>query len=303
VNAGVVNGYPPAPLPTGYWTRPINTDNRDWYQISGDWLQQRYDASKSCYNPYTTGPDSPHIIWKTQVSTGGIIGGDWGSLSYPAGSGVGGGGGTPSVVMTGRVYINKPGAVFDCYDLRTGELLYEAPGTISVGQHLRATSHGLVFQGINTPETQSADVNPYLWETSTAGWKIYNPWNGALLQTITGVPAGLTPNWFDGDPTVYCIQQVGWNTTIQNRLATNNLIRWDYTKVTGNNWTTGIVWNVSLKQPDGTGPGEGGRTSGISIWNDVGVVRSTGEDFYYAYNLTTGQQLYVKQLQIGRAHV
>jgi outer membrane protein assembly factor BamB len=59
---------------------------------------------------------------------------------------------------------------------------------------------------------------------------------------------------------------------------------------------TGIVWNVSLKQPDGTGPGEGQRGSGIKILGDVGLVRTIGEHKFYAYDLNTGAQLWTKEL-------
>src|SRR5665647_220236 len=30
--------YPSTPLPTEYWTRPINSQDRDWYTIGGSWL-------------------------------------------------------------------------------------------------------------------------------------------------------------------------------------------------------------------------------------------------------------------------
>ena len=52
------------------------------------------------------------------------------------------------MAINGKVYINKPGSVFDCYDLRTGSLLYEKPGTISRGLQLNAptiTGQGEVF--------------------------------------------------------------------------------------------------------------------------------------------------------------
>src|SRR4030067_976095 len=31
-------GFPPVQLPTGYWERPINPENREWSTISGNWV-------------------------------------------------------------------------------------------------------------------------------------------------------------------------------------------------------------------------------------------------------------------------
>ena len=40
VLAGLLNGYPWAALPNAnvYWSYPINSNNREWSAISGDWL-------------------------------------------------------------------------------------------------------------------------------------------------------------------------------------------------------------------------------------------------------------------------
>ena len=40
VKAGLLNGYPWAQLPNSnvYWSYPINSNNREWSAISGDWL-------------------------------------------------------------------------------------------------------------------------------------------------------------------------------------------------------------------------------------------------------------------------
>jgi hypothetical protein len=211
VNAGVLNGYPWVPLPTGYWTRPINSDNREWSQISGDWLQAGYNnALGTGYNPYSKAPSTSHILWKNQVSAGGIIGGPWGSYSEAAG------GGSPAVIMLGNVYYNMPGSVFDCVDLRTGQLLYEKPGTITLGQYLLSAEGSVSYAGgtIGVSEYLANAPTPHLWELGSSQWKLYNPLNGALLRTITGVlgPFDRTPYVFEGDPVIYCIRQQGWNT-------------------------------------------------------------------------------------------
>lgn len=63
------------PLPEDYWQFPISSEFYSWYQISGGWYQSRYDGSMAQFNPYSLGPNTPHIIWRSQVVPGGLIGG------------------------------------------------------------------------------------------------------------------------------------------------------------------------------------------------------------------------------------
>ena len=39
---------PSYPLPTDYWTRPINSENREWSSISGNWLCPHYVWTVGC---------------------------------------------------------------------------------------------------------------------------------------------------------------------------------------------------------------------------------------------------------------
>jgi hypothetical protein len=85
-------GYnPQTPIPTTYWERPIFSENLDWYKISGNWLglaavgftraTGHYNASGN-FNPYTTGPNTAHVLWTKPLAPGGIIGGELGGSQY-----------------------------------------------------------------------------------------------------------------------------------------------------------------------------------------------------------------------------
>src|SRR5512136_1852140 len=89
--------WPAGALPTDYWFRPVNTENRDWWPILGNypWFgpgggakwNELYPNTNPYYNsayafiPWVQGPNRPHIVWKRQYNLGGLLGGDMGVAS------------------------------------------------------------------------------------------------------------------------------------------------------------------------------------------------------------------------------
>jgi outer membrane protein assembly factor BamB len=121
----------------------------------------------------------------------------------------------------------------------------------------------------------------------------YDALTGRLLRTIeTGIPNLDAPVWLDNN-IAYNLRQGRWSDTTLRR-SFNELYMWDKSKVSGDDWSTGVVWNISLKQPDGSGPGEGGRSSRLRLIPDAGIVlvHTDGEGRYYAYDLNTGAELW-----------
>jgi hypothetical protein len=74
------------PLPTEYWTRPIYAENTNWYTVAGNWLGLAASTFATTgmrgingnYNPYTTAPNTAHILWTKPEAFGGTIGGEYG---------------------------------------------------------------------------------------------------------------------------------------------------------------------------------------------------------------------------------
>ena len=270
VLGGIENGYPWSPLPTGYWTNPIYTNNREWAAISGPWVQSNYNYMGDDYNPYSTAPSTPHVLWtstvdgSTAVGGSGLAGGAFGSLAYTAGSG-----GTANIILDGNIYqsgytssantFSNGGtpstptqSYFECISLRTGQLLWTAPGSINgAWQFLPA------YQTVS--QENEGGVTEVLWGgLGTANWIQYSPVDGHVVRNITGAPTLSNYRYDNGNPIFWCVQTGPWNTTNPLNLAYCNLIKWNYTKLTttvgmsnvnSNNWANGIMWNVSCMLP------------------------------------------------------
>ncbi len=284
VLAGQLNGYPWSPLPKDYWTNPVQTDNREWYAISGDWVQTGYNIVGSNYNPYTTGPNTAHIVWSNQVSQSGLPGGIWGSLPYTAAS-QGTFAGAP-IIMDGKFYQAGKAGYFNCYDLRTGDLLWTAPGSVSLAQRINPE-----FQTASQQNEGGIDkwlwggTSPALFGPGSGSWQRYDPYTGDLLQNITNVPTDLTGLKFeDGDPIAWAVQanMSSYNTTQPLKLTSVNLIKWNYNKmittigffnIPSNNWQDGVEWNVSAVQPDQVSIGDNNfRGPNVYPYRDANVV-------------------------------
>jgi len=208
--------YPAHPLPTGYWTRPIDSQNREWAGLAGSWLT----TPDNYYAPFNDGaPDTAHILWTKPLTSGGLVGGALGFDSDPdkytdnpsehsyeigdAYEGKWGGsfGGSPSLILGGKVYYNKyatpePYKEIVCVDLHTGEELWSRVFlnnlTLSRGQLMYWDTYD--YHG----------VYDYLWCTgnsqtrrdfglpSSAGnpWCAFDPFTGDYQWCFYNMPSG-----------------------------------------------------------------------------------------------------------------
>jgi hypothetical protein len=263
-----IPGWPASPLPTEFWSRPIDAQNRDWASISGQWLGMpqigfpegvNYYNSNGKYNPYTTAPDSAHILWTYEVAMGGLVGGQYGSLGFYTGD-------SyelkcyPAIIMNGIFYRNLPevnnraGNGFVAIDLYTGEELWRADGNIAFGQLLDYESlnqHGVI---------------PYLWGPN--GVQMYDAWSGKELLAFTDLPY---PSFFppliqdeNGDLLVYILNAQQDTLSLYNSthailygappgpipnaaFGSGNPDYWRPNYYTDQyNASAGIMWNVSI---------------------------------------------------------
>jgi hypothetical protein len=307
VLAGILNGYPWAELPNSnaYWNYPINSNNREWNQIGGDWLGSGSTGGivlgSTCrrWQPYGTGPNTGHIVWKQPIRAGGLVGGDYGSISYGAQNSA-----INSVVMQGKLFVNLEGASkFACFDLATGKILYTAAGSISYGLHLPGNAYtqasysptGNVVLESSYGNTPTAN----LFGTSGTTWNYYDAYTGTLTRSITNVTASISSTGaasiyylVDGTPLAFAITG-----TVPNQ----NLVRWNSTKVVSNNWPTGIEWQTKLppstisQLPQVSGA-RGSSSTQINVYgltSDASTVLvRAAPNQYWGYSATDGTSLW-----------
>ncbi len=242
----VITAYGQAPLPTAYWTRPINSMNREWSVIGGNWLALAATqfgatgllANTGNYDPYTTAPNSAHIMWTKPLSFGGQIGGEFGSsetglystgTAYEAKFG--------AVIINGIIYYTEyPGAGnnptgLKAVDIRTGNTVWEKPITTP----LRC---GMVLNFITGDQYGG---HAYLFCAPAAigfipyppgsNWEMYDAMTGAWVLNINNTNAGTLVEGPNGEILSYTV-------------ANNMLTMWNSTKCISAGSTKNLFYTV-----------------------------------------------------------
>jgi outer membrane protein assembly factor BamB len=191
-----IQHYPAAPLPTEFWSRPIDSQYREWYPIAGNWLE----TPRNVFAPYNDGPETAHILWAKPISTGGLAGGETGINAFEDGDAYEGKYQDP-VIINGVLYYNRyptpvlgverslvPSDGIIAADLRTGEELWVLKDTrLDFGQTLNWDNFN--FHG----------VYDYLWNVQGSTWNAYDPFNGEWLYGMTDVPSGIRYTGANGE--------------------------------------------------------------------------------------------------------
>jgi len=171
-----IPGLQPSYLPNSgefsYWERPINAWNTDWYSFGGDWPQSGYNASMTYFNPYSTTPNSAHILWIKQTSVGGLVGGEYADASYSGGSSV-------TMIEAGLAYYLASDGTH-CIDVHTGKQLWVQPSiSPTVGVPIQKYSN-ITGSSYKAKLLQVSD-----------NFTIYDPFTGAATLTIPNALSGI----------------------------------------------------------------------------------------------------------------
>ena len=216
VQQAQVSGEPSFALPTGYWTRPIEGQNTNWYTIASNWMASPQIVGK--FQPDGLAPNTAHIMWTKPLLFGGVIGGSntgTNGMTVYDGSQYENKFMNP-MIMYGRLYYSIPfsdassGGGYACVDLQTGQQYWVQNYTVdpSFGQFYDYESlnqHGIVPNG-------------YLWASSGTTLIAYDAMTGRWLFNETNVPTGTAIYGPNGEILRYVLNYTGrylalWNNT------------------------------------------------------------------------------------------
>ncbi|MCW4019413.1 MAG: PQQ-binding-like beta-propeller repeat protein [Candidatus Bathyarchaeota archaeon] len=253
-----ISYLPSTPLPTEYWTRPINGQNTQWTKIASNWLSGNQIVGR--VQPDGIAPNTPHVLWSKPYVFGGVVGGE---TTSPI-NGVTFYDGTSyecrflnPIIINGRLYYELPlsdqplGGGYVCVDLRTGEELWT--------QNITGITFGQLFD-YESQNQHGVIPNGYLWRSAGSTWEAYDPLTGKWLFTLTNVPStGTTVYGPNGEILKYILNADGkwlalWNNTAAHEL-TGSTDPTDYTSTNYYQWrpvgktvdaSNAYSWNVTI---------------------------------------------------------
>lgn len=257
-----VSPWPVSALPTEYWTRPIAVGNREWWTIGGwypwtgvgggttwDELYPRtstYWGPRQRFTPWVQAPNSPHVVWKRQDTISGLYGGDLKDYSATSAAG------SPSIIYAGRAYQSttkvfngNTTSVWECYDIRTGEIIWQKTDIPSNER----PSYVSYIEG--TSEVPGGDpkfgLSIVLLNIGGNYVRHYDPNNGALLRSVSISP--LTTGTLyrsSGQDYFMTVQNLGNSVPVAERYR---LIDWtiaiDPTSSGGRRYSFSVVNNIT----------------------------------------------------------
>ena len=296
-----ISAYPQTalPMPSDYWSAPIQGASAFWNTISGNWLSvplffgSGFDGDLGTFNPYTIAPNTAHIAWTQPLAIAGIVGGNFNDTAYytglsyePKWNGLG-------IIIDGKLFYNIPvsnnvnggGAV--CVDLATGKQLWWQNITLTCGQTYDYES------------PNQAGVIPYLWQTGST-YRCYDPFTGNLITSFANASTGRMIMGPHGEMLVYI-------------MSASNIVMWNSTQAFVNNgmqiysepgnkngelrplagtydWRKGIQWNTTI--PTVTGQSMVDVSPHVLLSAFANATAATPYVVIYGYSAVNGQPLW-----------
>jgi hypothetical protein len=204
-----IQGWSEPSLPEEFWMRPINSANRDWNVLAGNWLgSAAQTVNGSIRFGYGEGPESAHVMWATPMWSGGIMDERFGVTGYQTchyeGLQL-----TPPIILDGRIYYNVqslPRMGWYCLDLYTGETLYFHNTTGSIMGVSGSSSGSIAGEALSfgqiydySSPNQHGGMS-YLWSippvsfgppdpNAQKNWMMFDAYSGKYICSIKNVPS------------------------------------------------------------------------------------------------------------------
>ena len=209
--------YPEHPLPTEYWTRPIDSQLRGWSPIAGSQLEAGGYGGDVLYgNDYA--PETAHILWKHPLQWGGLSGGDLGDAGTYTGDAYEGKF-SSSLIIEGILIYRKFDTIGGsnvpnwnvAVDLHTGKILWEKE-LFAYDDPTDERVYPTFGQIFYWDSFNAHGVHPYLVCSSGGGgffapapaqWHFFDPYTARYLFTWENVPSGTRNRGPHGEIIVY----------------------------------------------------------------------------------------------------
>ena len=328
VQTDQIAGPPTYPLPTSYWTRPIEGQNTQWSSLGSNWLGGAHLRGwASLWQKDGAAPNSGHIMWTRPIEFGGIVGGTTTipNVGYYSGGSYEGRF-DDAVIMNGRLYFTLPlghapkGGGYICLDLRTGQQIWYRQDLGSNSTVGPTKGQSYEYESPN----QHGVVGGMLWQVVGTTWNAYDPFSGMWMYTLTNVPAGTEVYTTNGEIVRYVMNygkrwMALWNNTAEHQGLQlglgddTNGLQWRPNGKTVD-MSKAYSWNVTIPDLPGTQapaivsvlPGDLilGRSSNIALTN---TPRFT-ENPYTIWALSDkpenrGQLLWIKNYQAPTGNI
>jgi hypothetical protein len=234
------------PLPTEYWTRPIEGQNTYWYTLASNWLGTPFviGAGAGYGIPGAVqlngaAPNSAHVMWAKPIQWGGVVGGEntavpgemwYSGLSYNVRF-------ANPIIMNGVLYYQEPfgngaaGGNIVAVNLQSGNELWRVNAT-ETGINL-VPSFGYLYS-YESPNQHGVLPNGLLIASANVAgqgttWRAYDARTGVLTtMNITNVPTGTSVAGPSGEILRYSLVNTG--TTSAPKY---NMTIWNSSKVFG----------------------------------------------------------------------
>ena len=229
VQQAQITTIPDNPLPTSYWTRPINGENPDWWRISSNWLgtgSPGYGGFTVSYNSGgngevvfpgdAVGPLTGHVMWTKPLQAGGVVGGNkfliqgdtfFEGSAYQQRY-------TNPIIVNGKLYYTEPLSFSGpnsgptvCVDLQTGQKIWSRTD-------VPALSFAYIYD-VQDPN-QHGVYPPILFAASGGGfyggsttWFAYDGDTGTYMFNVTDIPTGKSVMGVNGEIIRYVLTNLG----------------------------------------------------------------------------------------------
>jgi len=199
--------YPGQPLPSEYWTRPIDPQLREWSAVSGSWLWPAARGPR-VVSGNDEAPETAHILWAEPLTWGGMAGGTMGDWGFSHGDAYEGKWDNRIIINGILIYSHRAARggdrplYYTAVNLRTGEELWKKVlldnRTIAFGQNLKwaGYNHHAIYH--------------YFWVTKGSDWYAFDPYTGDYEFIVANVPSGTTV--IDESTGWIYLVNLNWNT-------------------------------------------------------------------------------------------